>query len=182
MGRAVRHPSSTTTGSRGLGRLSEGPVSVGDVDRFVVWDTSVQAVPEDLEPAIPERPERRVVPFAPCALRVVELPSPPRAPERAERPLLDGTAEIAVVREPARHDELGLSRAARDRGLARVALQRVRRVELFGMIADLTGDPGGEAIAQARKAQVDLAARKALPQPVSSRLFVSSFPPPPPPP
>lgn len=90
--------------------------------------------------------------LAPGSLRVVELTSPARASERAERLLLDGTAEIAVVREPARDDELGPSRAARDRRLARVALQRARRLERFAMIADLTGDHGGEPVTEARKA------------------------------
>src|SRR5439155_1552753 len=81
---------------------------VGDMDSFLVEDTLVQAVPQDLEPAIAEGPERGMVPLAPCALQVVELTSPPGAQERAERPLLHSPAEVAVVREPARHDELGL--------------------------------------------------------------------------
>jgi hypothetical protein len=38
-------------------------------------------------------------------------------------------------------------------------LQRVRRGELVRMIADLTGDPGGETRTEAGKAQVDLAVR-----------------------
>jgi hypothetical protein len=55
------------------------------------------------------------------------------------------------VHEPARHHELGLAGAAYHRGLARVACERVRCIELFGMIANLTGDPGGEAVTRPGK-------------------------------
>ena len=165
LGHGVRHPLSTTSVSGGCGRPSFRAVAVGDVDGFVVVDAVAHAVPEDLEPAIAQGPQRCMVPLTPSSLRVVELTGPPRAFERAERPPLHGAPEVPVVREPARHHDLGLARATRHGSLARVALQRVRRVELFGMIADLTGDPGGEAVTEARKAQVDLAAGKPFPSP-----------------
>ena len=43
------------------------------------------------------------------------------------------------------------------------------------MVADLAGDPGGEAVTEAGKAQVDLAARERLPQLVLSWLAGASM-------
>jgi hypothetical protein len=90
--------------------------------------------------------------------------------------LLDGIPEVAVVGEAAGDHELALARAARHGRLAGVAVQRARRLELFGMVADLAGDPGGEAVTEARHAQVDLAAREALPPLLLSRLLGASAP------
>src|SRR5207249_10351738 len=94
---------------------------------------------------------------------------PPGAGERAERPLLDGTGQVAVAGQSGGHHELAPAGAPGDRGLAPVALQRVRRGELRRVIADLTGDPGGETGTEARKAQVDLAVRDRLPRLVAPR-------------
>ncbi len=93
---------------------------------------------------------------------VVELASPVRPAQAAERPLLDGVAKVAVAGEPVGDEELALARAAGDGCLACVALEAVRRVEV-GDVADLAGHPGGETITEARKAQVDLAARDRRP-------------------
>src|SRR6266508_5636494 len=171
---AMRHPLSTTPRSRGLRRTSEGPVAVGHVEGLVVRDAPVQAVPQDLEPAVPEGPERGVVALAPGPLGVVELPGPCGLLQAAERPLVHRVGEEPVAGEPARHHQLALAGAAGDRGPAGVALQRVRRGELLRMIADLTGHPGGETVTEARKAQVDLAARERLPHVFLSGLLVPS--------
>jgi hypothetical protein len=69
---------------------------------------------------------------------------------------------MAVAGQPPGDAQLALAGASRHRGLAGIALQRVRRLELFGMVADLTGDPGRETVTQARKAEVELAARQRL--------------------
>ena len=112
--------------------------------------------------------------FAPGSLGFVELSGPGRASEAAERPLLHGVAQEAVMGEPTGDDELALARPARHRRLARIALQGVRRFELLGMVADLGCDPGGETVTEAGKAQVDLAAREALPPLVLPGLLGSS--------
>src|SRR6266516_7715713 len=155
----MRHPSSTT----GSGGSAEGAVAVGDMGGLVVEHAVVQAVPQDLQPAVAERPEGGVVGLAAGALGVVELPGPAGLPQRAERPLLDRTGEVAVAGQPAGDHQLAFAGAAGDRGLARVALQRVRRLVLADVVADLAGGPGGEAVTEAGKAQVDLAAREPLP-------------------
>jgi hypothetical protein len=43
-------------------------------------------------------------------------------------------------------------------------LQRVRRPILLEVVADFARDPGGEAVTQARHAQVDLAAGEGFPR------------------
>jgi hypothetical protein len=123
------------------------------VDGLVVEDAAVQAVPEHFEPTVFERAACGVVAFAGRPLLVVELARPGRAAQAAEGPLVDGVAEVAVVGEAAADDELALAGAAGDGRLAGVALERVRRLELVGMVADLAGDPGGEAVTEAGKAQ-----------------------------
>jgi hypothetical protein len=72
--------------------------------------------------------------------------------------------EVAVAGQPVCDHEVPLAGAAGDRRAPGIALQRVRRGELLDVLADLTGDPGGETATEARKAQVDLAARKRLPR------------------
>jgi hypothetical protein len=64
-------------------------------------------------------------------------------------------------------DQVTLAGAEGDRGAPGIALQRVRRAELFDVLADLSGDPGGETATEAGKAQVDLALvlRRGLGQP-----------------
>jgi len=133
------------------------------VTLLVIEDALAQAVPEHLEPAVSKGPQRRVVAFVACPLGVVELASPARVPEAGQGPLLDSVVEEVVARQALGHDDLGLARAPRDRRLAGVACERVRRLERFGVIADLTGDPGGETVTEAGKGQVDLAARERLP-------------------
>src|SRR5207244_9483452 len=49
---------------RGVFGSAQGAVAVGDVDGFVVGDVVAQAVPEDLEPAVAQCPQRGVVAFA----------------------------------------------------------------------------------------------------------------------
>jgi hypothetical protein len=73
---------------------------------------------------------------------------------------VDGVGEVAVTGQPAGDEQLAFAGASGHRGLAGIALQRVRCLELFGMVADLTGDPGRETVTQARKAEVDLAAQQ----------------------
>src|SRR5712691_8308349 len=170
----MRHPLSTPVRSGGQWHPSERAVSVGDVDGLVVEDTLAQAVPEQLEPAVGEGAQGGVVAFAGGSFGVVELACPAGAAEAAEGPLLDGVAEVAVVGEPAGDDELALAGAPGDRRFAGVALERARRLELLRVVADLAGDPGGEAVTEARKAQVDLAAREALPPFVLARLLCSA--------
>ncbi len=72
--------------------LLERPVWVRDVRRLVVVDTGDEAVPEDLEPPVAERPEGGVVVLALGDLPVVELTRLAGAAEAAERPLLNGVA------------------------------------------------------------------------------------------
>src|SRR6266516_5332099 len=158
-GAAMRHPVSTT----GSGGAAEGAVAVGDVDGLVVQLALAQAVPQDFQPAVAERSEGGLVGLAAPTLGVVELPGPAGLTQAAKRPLLDGAGEVAVAGQPAGDHQLAFAGAAGDRGLARVALQRVRRLVLAGMVADLAGDPGGEAVTEAGNAQVDLAARERLP-------------------
>src|SRR5205807_6546756 len=99
---------------------------------------------------------------------------PGGAAEGAEGPLLDGVAQEAVAGQAVGHHEFALARAAGNGRFAGIALERVRCLEAFGVIADLTGDPGGETITEAGKAQVDLAARERLPQVFLPGLFRSS--------
>jgi class 3 adenylate cyclase len=159
-GHPMRHRLSTTVSSC----PSEGPVSVGDVDGFVVADVLVEAVPEDLEPPVAEGAQGGVVGFVAGSLFVVELAGPGRVAQGAEGPLLDGVAQEAVAGQSVGHNEFALAGTAGHGGFAGIALERVRCLEAFGMVADLTGDPGGETITEAGKAQVDLAARERLPQ------------------
>ncbi len=119
-------------------------------------------MPGHLEPAVAEGPQRLVVAFRACPLGVVELSSSARVPEAKEGLLLDSVVEEVVARQALGHDDLGLARAPRDRCLARIACERVRRLELFWVIADLTGDPGGETVTEAGKAQLDLALGESL--------------------
>jgi len=157
--------------SCGFNYPSKRPVAVSDMNGFVVDDALAQAMPQDLEPAVAESAKRSVVRLALGAFAVVELPGPTGACEAAEGPALDCVPEEVVVSEAASDHELRLAGSASHRRLAGVALERVRRLELLGVISDLTGDPGGEAVTEARKAQVDLAARKALPPLVLPRLL-----------
>src|SRR5215207_6482934 len=145
----------------------------GDVGGLVVQLAADEAVPQDLQPAVAERAQGGVVAFAPAPLLVVELPRPPRARQAAERPLLDGVGQVTVAGLAGADHQLALARAAGDRRLARVALQGVRRAELLGMVADLAGHPGGKAVTEARKAQVDLAARDRAPRLFLTRLLGS---------
>jgi hypothetical protein len=57
-------------------RLVAGPCAVGDVDGFVVGNLALEAVPEDLQPAVAEGPERGVVVLATGALAVVVVLGP----------------------------------------------------------------------------------------------------------
>src|SRR6266536_5779613 len=155
----MRHPLSTTVS----GGLAECAVAVGDMGGLVVEHALAKAVPQHLQPAVAERSERGMVGLAAGALGVVELPGPAGLSQAAEGPLLDCGGVVAVAGQPAGDHQLALAGAAGDRGLAGVACQRVRRLVLVGMVADLAGDPGGEAVTEAGKAQVDLAARERLP-------------------
>src|SRR6266536_61197 len=157
---SVRHPLSTS----GSGSAAVGAVAVGDVGGLVVEHALVQAVPQHLQPVVAERAQGGVVGLAAGALGVIERPCPAGFAQRAERPLLDRGGQVAVAGQPAGHHQFGLAGAAGDGGFAGVACQRVRRLELFRVVADLVGDPGGEAVTKAGKAQVDLAARERLPQ------------------
>src|SRR3989304_5598730 len=172
----MRHPLSTPIRSGGVGERLERTFAVRDMGRLVVEDAPLQAVPEDLEPAVAEGAESGVVAFPLRSLLVVELASPGGAAQAAEGPLLDGVAEVAVVGESAGDDELALARASGDGRLAGVALEGVRRLEVGRVVADLAGDPGGEAVTEAGKAQVDLAAREALPPLVLARDALTSAP------
>jgi hypothetical protein len=110
------------------------------VDSFVVADALAKAVPEHLEPPVPQGPEGGVVGLAAGSLGVVELPGPTRARERAEGPLLDGVRQFstptslqcyggkAPVTRRSGKNELVVS--------TRLACNR----HLFDVIADLTGD------------------------------------------
>jgi len=172
----MRHPLSTPCGSGSQGHPSERPIAVRYVDGLLVEEALLQAVPEHLEPAVAEGAQGGVVALPLRPLPVVELAGPARGTEAAEGPLLDGVAEVAVVGEPAADDELALARAPRHRRLAAVALERARRLELGRMVADLAGDPGGEAVTEARKAQVDLAAREAFATLCRPRLALTATP------
>src|SRR6266540_4820485 len=159
-GGGVRHPLSTMVS----GCSAEGAVAVGEVGGLVVALPVHQAVPQDLQPAVAKRAQGGVVALAAGALGVVELRRPARQAQAAESPLLDGVGQVAVAGQAGRHDQLALAGAAGDGGLAGVACQRVRRPELLGMVADLAGDPGGEAVTKPWEAEVDLAARDRLPR------------------
>ena len=156
----VRHPLSTTSS----GRACEGAVAVGDVDGFVVGHALGQAVPEDLQPAVAQGAQGGVVAFPGGDLLVVELAGPAAAGEAAEGPLVHRRAEVAVVRQPAGHDEVALAGTAGDRGLPGVALQPVRGVELVDVLADLAGHPSCQTVSQAGEAQVDRPAWERLPR------------------
>src|SRR5215831_18282470 len=104
------------------------------------------------------------------SLGVVEVLGPGRAAQAGEGPLVHRVGEVAVAGEPVGDDQVALAGAAGDRGAPGIALQRVRRGELLDVLADLTGDPGGETTTEAGKAQVDLAARKRLPRQVLCRV------------
>lgn len=138
---------------------SEGPVAVGLVEGLVVGDALGQAVPQDLRPAVANCPRRGRMGLYGFDRVVVELPAR-RLWERLQGPLVDGGPDVVVVRHPAGNDEVALARAAGDRGLSGVALQRVRRDALLDVVADFARDPGGgETVIEAGKAQVDLTAR-----------------------
>jgi hypothetical protein len=64
---------------------------------------------------------------------------------------LDGVGQVAVAGQPGGHDQLGLAGAAGDGRFAGVALQRVRRRVVVDVVADLAGDPGGEAVTEPGK-------------------------------
>ncbi len=72
----MRHPLSTTAASGGLCDPVKRAVAVSGVDGFVVENAFMQAVPQDLEPTIPERPERGVMSLATGSLGVIELRVP----------------------------------------------------------------------------------------------------------
>src|SRR5581483_6460897 len=81
--------------------------------------------------------------------------------------------QMSVAGQTVGGHELGLAGATGYGGLARVALERVRRLELLEVVADLSGNPGGEAVTEAGEAQVDLAVRELLPQLVSLGLMLT---------
>jgi hypothetical protein len=56
--------------------------------------------------------------------------------------------EKPVVGHSARHDDLALADRLVNRCGAGIAYQHVRRPELLGMLADVTREPGGEAITE----------------------------------
>jgi hypothetical protein len=130
----VRYPLSTSGG------LLAGAVAVCRVDGLVIAHAEAQGVPEDFEPAVAELAQRGVVAVAADSLGVVELTGPGRAGQAAERPLLDGLAEVAVISQAAGDSELAAPGAPGDRGAPGIALQRVRRGELLEVLADLAGD------------------------------------------
>jgi hypothetical protein len=105
-----------------------------------------------------------VVVLAAGALGVVEVFGPGGAAEAGEGPFVHRVGEVAVAGEPVGDDQVALAGAAGDWGAPGIALQRVQRGELLDVLAGLTGDPGGETATEARKAQVDLAARKRVPR------------------
>ena len=142
---------STTSASGGFNGSTEGAVAVGNVGGLCVKNSFAQAMPQHLQPPVAKGAQSCVMALASSPLGVVELARPGGASKAAECPRLHRVAEETVVGETAGDDELALARAARHRCLARVGLQRVRRLELFGMIADLAGDLGGEAVTEARK-------------------------------
>src|SRR4051812_41711959 len=108
----MRHPLSTPES----GGASEGSVAVGDVEVLVVEHALGEAVPEDLQPAVAQGAQGGVVAFSGADFLVVELAGPAASDEAAERPLMDRVAQVAIVREPAGHDEVALAGAAGDRG------------------------------------------------------------------
>src|SRR5262249_42383752 len=114
------------------------------MDGLVVGDFVGEAVPEHLEPAVAEGPQGRVVILTAGALGVVELPGRCGAAEAGEGPLVHRVGEVAVAGQPVGDDQVALAGAAGDPGAPGIALQRVRRGELLDVLADLTGDPGGE--------------------------------------
>src|ERR1700743_398373 len=135
----------------GSGCAGWRPVSlaVGGVDGLVVADAFVQAVPEDFEPAVAELAQRGVVIVAGGYLLVGELPRPRRPLQAAERPLLDGLAERAVIGQAAGDGELAAARPPGDRRAACVAFEGGRGAGLPEVLADLARAPGGETISQA---------------------------------
>ena len=76
----MRHPLSTPNS----GGEAEGAVSISDMDVLGVQDVLVEAMPEDLEPAIAERSEGGMMGLAQGDLGLVELAGPARAAQRAE--------------------------------------------------------------------------------------------------
>src|SRR5208283_2084169 len=101
-------------------------------------------VPEDFEPAVAECAQGGVVVLAAGALGVVEVPGPGGTAQAGEGPLVHGVSQVAVAGEPVGDDQVTLARAAGDWCAPGVALQGVRRGELLDVLADLSGDPGGE--------------------------------------
>ena len=91
----MRHPLSTPSGSGSQGHPPERPIAVRYVDGLVVEEALLQAVPEQLEPAVAEGAQSSVVALPLRPLPVVELAGPARGAEAAEGPLLDGIAEVA---------------------------------------------------------------------------------------
>ena len=71
--------------------------AVGGVGGFVVVGALGQAVPEDFEPPVAQASQGGVVSLAGGDLGFVELAGPGGAVQAAERPLLDGLAEVPVV-------------------------------------------------------------------------------------
>jgi Phage integrase family len=157
---SVRHPLATF----GSGGLAEGAVAVGGVGGFVVELAAHQAVPQDFQPAVAQGSEGGVVGLAAGALGVIELPGPSPSSAGCRRPIAGRRRPGSGCRpagwpRPARFCPSGGSRA-----LAGITCQGVRRPELLGMVADLAGDPGGEAVTEPWEAEVDLAARERLPR------------------
>src|SRR5690242_2675475 len=99
-GRPMRHPLSTS------GSESSCAVAVGRVGGLVVEGAQVQAVPQDFVPAVAEFAQGGMVGVAGGGLGVVELTGPGRAGQAAERPLLDGLAQMAVIGQAAGDGEL----------------------------------------------------------------------------
>jgi hypothetical protein len=95
-------------------------------------------MPEHLQPAVAEGPQGGVVALPTGTLGVVELTPPGRAADRAEGPLLDGVGQVAIAGQAVGDHQLALPGAAGDGSLSGIALQRVRRLELLEVAADLT--------------------------------------------
>ncbi len=122
----VRHPLSTPVCSGGFREWLECAVAVGGVGGFVVEEAVLEAVPEDLEPAVAECAECGVVALTGGALLVVELARPWRGAQAAEapRPLIDARAPKRKAPTPslrpfnqARSGPLGIRQEKRQQGL-----------------------------------------------------------------
>src|SRR5215467_14184700 len=106
----------------GSGCGAECAVAVGCVGGLVVGHLAGEAVPQDLQPAVPQRAESRVVVLAAGALGVVEVFGPGRAAQAGEGPFVHRVGEVAVAGQPVGDDQVAVARAAGDRGAPGIAL------------------------------------------------------------